>query len=352
MRLAQLITEIGYEVDRTSIDDRIKYWIQQSVDILYGVLPKDERQRVTTITTVNAQQWLDVPTDYGDYSIIYDSNETHLKYIPPGEFFASNRAITSGTPEAFTVWNRQFLFAPVPNAAVAFTLNYHIEKPNIWTHNLTIEHKASMSGYVYVYLDEDGVESGEGKLLFVSPTSTDTKVLLQSADGHQHEIIVYHDAAAASKGVGWFFDENATNAYERNFFVSPTKADTVVKTENYRKHHHYLKFIHNPNPATYPDANNVAVYVSESVVARDLRFATISPTATNGTNELVHTPEGILPGFLERYHPVIHELCVAKGHRFNHNYEWATQHAQAASGILTLITGQPNKLEDLESKQE
>lgn len=345
MRLSQLITEVGYEVDRTSIDDRVKYWIQQSVDVLYGAVPRRERERVATLTTVNAQKWLNVPTDYGDYESVYNAANEKLTYVPPLKFFAKNQVMTSGTPEIFTFWNNQFLLAPIPDAVVVLTLNYLLEKPNIYVHNLTVEHQASMVGYVQVYIDEDGISAGEGKLLFVSPTTTDARILLQTVDGHQHEVIVYHDAAAASHPA-WYFDETAANAWERNFFVSPTVADTVIKTENNRRHHHYLKFIHNPDPTAYPDGNNVEVYLDEDNNARDLRLAFISPTATDGTNELVHTAEGELPGFLERYQGVLHELAATRGHRFNRDYAWAKEHAQAASGLLSLITGAPNNLDE------
>jgi hypothetical protein len=352
MRLSEIITEVGYEVDRTGIDDRVKFWIQQAINIVYAALPQEERQRTATLTTVNAQQWLDVPTDFGDVARIYDSSNEEIGIVTPAEFFSKTKLATSGTPSNFIFWNNQILFTPTPSAAVSFSMQYFIEHPNIYTHNLTIDYQAAMGSYVQVYIDEDGVGSGKGKLLFVSPTTTDARILLSTVDGHQHEIIVYHDADAATNGVAWWFDESATNAYERNFFISPTKADTVIKTENYRRHHHYLKFIHNPSPTTYPDASNVEVYLDEDAVDRTLRLAFVSPTTTDGTNELVHTAQGELPGLLERYHPVIFELAVAKGHRFNKNYEWSSQHAKSAAGLMALITGKPSLIEAPETERQ
>jgi len=352
MRLTEIITEIGYEVDRTGIDDRVKFWLQQAINTVYAALPKEERQRSVTISTVNAQQWVAVPTDFGDAPRIYDSNNEEISLISRADFFSKTKLSGSGTPSNFMFWNNRLLFTPTPNAAIDFTLQYYIEHPNIYNHNLTIDHQAGMGSYVQVYLDEDGAADGTGKLLFVSPTTTDARVLISSIDGHQHEIIVYHDVDAATNGVAWWFDETATNAYERNFFISPTKANTVVKTENYRRHHHYLQFIHNPSPATHPDANNVEVYLDEDAVDRMLRLAFVSPTTTDGTNELVHTAQGELPGLLERYHQVIFELAVAKGQRFNKNYEWAAQHSKAAAGLMALITGKPTLIQAPESEQQ
>ncbi len=352
MLLTEIITEIGYEVDRTGIDDRVKFWLQQGINTAYVALPKEERQRIATLTTAPGEQAVNEPSDFGDIIAMYNAGKVDLRQLTPADFFAQNRASASDTPEEFIYWNRQFLFSPIPDAAVPFTLNYNIEHPNIYVHNLTIEHKASMSGYVQVYVDENGISVGEGKLLFVSPTAEDAKVWIQTANKHRHEVTIYHDAAAATNGVPWYFDETATNAYERNFFISPTKAATSIKTDNFRKHHHYLNFIHNPDPTTFPDANNVAVYIDEDNVDRTLRLAFISPTTTSGTNELVHTSDGSLPGMLERYHPVVFELAVAKGQRFNKNYEWAAQHAKAASGLMSLITGKPTTIISEEVRQE
>lgn len=352
MRLSEIITEIGYEVDRTGIDDRVKFWLQQAITIAYVVMPKEERQRTATITTVSDQQAVTVPRDFGDLVTLYDSDKVVLPFTAPADFFAQNRVTDSGTPINYIYWNNQLLFSPVPDDAISFFLNYNIEHPNIYLHNLTIKHQASMSGYLQVYVDEDGFDTGEGKLLFISPTESDTKVWLQTADGHRHEVTVYHDADAATNGKLWYFDEGAANSDERNFFVSPTGASTAIKTSSVRRHYHYLNFIHNPDPTSFPDGNNVGVYIDEDNVDRTLRLAFVSPTTTDGTDELVHSPEGELPGMLERYHPAVFELAVARGHRFNHNYEWATQHAQAASGLLTLISGKPTTVASEEVGQE
>jgi hypothetical protein len=341
MRLAECITEIGYDVDRTGIDDRIKFALQMAINTVYSALPKEERQRVAAISTVNGEQAVNAPTDFGDVMAVYNSDKELLTPLTPTEFFKKNKIAGSGTPLAYTVWNNQFLFSPIPNAAVNFTVNYILEHPNIYVHNLTINHIAATTGYVQVYIDEDGISTGEGKLLFVSPTSTDARVQLQTVDGHKHEIVVYHDAAAAANGVPWYFDESATNAYERNFFASPTKADTVIKTANYRKHHHYLNFIHNPAPTSFPDVNNKTVWIDEDAADRGLRLAGILVGAAAVANEVVHAPEGQMPGMLERYQAAVYELAVAKMHRFNKNYEWARQHSEAASGLMSLILGKP-----------
>ncbi len=352
MRLSEIITEIGYEIDRIAIDDRIKFRLQQAINTAYAAMPKEERQRTVNILTVNEQQHVDAPKDFGDLVTMYNSDKVVLPLLTYDAFFAQNKLVDTGVPENYLYWNNQFLFSPVPDDAITFTLNYNIEHPNIYVHNLSIEHKSSMAEYVQVYIDEDGERQGEGKLLFVSPTTANVKVWLQTSDGHRHEVIVYHDNDAATKGVAWYFDEDAANADERNFFISPTGARTSIKTDNIRRHHHYLNFIHNPDPTTFPDTDNVKVYLDKDNVDRTLRLAFISPTTATGTDELVHTPEGELPGMLERYHSVIFELAVAKCHRFNHNYEYATQHSQAAAGLMSLITGKPTQVVAEEGRSE
>lgn len=334
-----MITEIGYEVDRTILDARIKFWIQQAIDVVYAAIPKQERQRRAALDTVVAQEYLKVPTDFGTAHLIINSLNDHLRYVVDTEFFTRNKLTDAGSPEEYTYWNNRIYLSPVPDAIESLTLHYDIERPNIYIHNLIIEHQASMGANPQVYIDEDGVDVGEGKLLFVSPTTTDAKVLLQTIDRHRHEIVVYHDVDAATKGVPWYLDEDAANADESNFFLSPTGADTVIKTANYRKHHHYLHFLHNPSPTTFPDSDNVEVYIDEDNVDRTLRLLFISPTLANGTTELVHSVEGEFPGFLERFQSAVYELAVAKGHRFNKNYEAAEQHSKAATGLMSLIIG-------------
>ena len=344
-----MISEVLDAVDRksdTTLDNKAKFWIQNAIDFVFAALPKRERQRTATLTTVASQQYVDVPTDYGNVVEIKNSSNQKLNFLTPAEFFTRHAsADAEGTPVDFTFWNNQFLFNPIPDSILSLDLLYEIDRPNIYTHNLTIDHQASMTGYVQVYIDEDGVSSGEGKLLFVSPTTTDAKVLIGSADGHQHELIVYHDTNAATKGVAWYFDENAANAWERNFFVSPTKAETVVKTENYRNHHHYLYFIHNPDPTAFPDGDNVAVYLDEDANDRTLRLAFTSPSTTDGTDELTHSKQGEFPGFLERYHSAVFYLAVSEGWLFNKRPDLSENAMKKGSALLSLLAGNPAKTE-------
>jgi len=342
MRLAELITEIGYDLDRTSIDDRIKFWIQQAIDMVYAALPKKERQRSATITVVTGVQEVNTPSDFGDFDTIYNSAKEPLAYLTPREFFAPDKNLASGTPIEFTYWNNQILFSPVPDASTAHTINYFLEKPNVYVHSLTMKHYVSMSAHVQVYVDEDGFAEGEGKLLFVSPTTTDAKIQVQTADSHRHEVIVYHDVDAATKGTPWYFAEKATNAYERNFFLSPTLSDTVIRTANTRRHHHFLNFIHNPDPTSHPDGNNAAVYVDEDGLDRSLRFGYISPTTTATTdNELIHDADNVIPGLIELYHSAVFEFAMAKGHRFDKRHDRAAAHETAAGVIMAFILGNP-----------
>lgn len=349
MRLVDMRSELLDAIDRVSsinIDNKATFWIQNAIDLVYATLTKRERQITSTLTTVASQQGLNVPSDFGDIVNIKNSLNQKLNFLTPDEFFTRHSSETAeGTPTDFCFFNRQFLFNPIPNAVISLDVLYDLDRPNIWTHNLTIDHQASMSSYVQVYIDEDGIETGEGKLLFVSPTTADAKVWIQTADGHRHEVIVYHDASAASHPL-WYFDEDATNAWEGNFFISPTKVETVIKTENYRGHHHYLYFTHNPDPTTYPDGNNVGVFIDEDLTDRTLRLAFISPTTADGTNELVHAKQAEFPGFLERYHSAVFALAVASGHEFNKQFDLSKAATERATALLAIITGRPVKTDN------
>lgn len=347
MRLLSMRSELLDTIDRVSsvnIDAKATFWIQNAIDLVYAAITKRERQRTDILTTVQSQQWLNVPSDFGDIIEIKNSSNQKLNFLTPEEFFTRHSAETAeSTPKDFTFFNNQFLFNPIPDTAISLSVFYDLDRPNIWVHNLTIAYQASMGDYLQVYLDENGIATGEGKLLFISPTTTDARVWIQTADGHQHEIIIYHDASAASNGVAWYLDEDGTNAWERNFFLSPTKAETVVKTENYRGHHHYLSFIHNPDPTTFPDGANVGVFIDEDLTDRTLRLAFISPTPANGTIELTHAKEGQFPGFLERYHSAVFEFAVARGHAFNKRPEEAKAAAERGTALIAMLTGKPAK---------
>jgi len=345
MRLSLMISEILSTIDReagTALNARALFWIQGAIDLVYATLPKEERQRTETLTCVTSQQWLDIPSDFGGIINIKDSSNQYLNYLTPELFFdRSGYDSAEGTSRDYTVWDSRFLFNPIPDSAISLKALYHLDRPNIYTHNLTIEHVIAgtiASDYVQVYIDEDALKTGEGKLLFVSPTTSDSKVWIQSVDGHKHEITVYHDANAATHPA-WWFDEGASNAWERNFFISPTLASTVTYTSNIRRHHHLVNFIHNPDPTTFPDGNNAKVYIDEDNVDRGKRLAFTSPTTTDGTCELTHAKEGVFPGFLERYQQAIYNFALAEGHSYNKNPGLAKYANERAAALLSMVTG-------------
>jgi hypothetical protein len=340
MRLSEMETEVHYQLDRedASITDRVRFWIQNSIDLVYAALPKEERQRTAALTTVDGQQYLDVPGDYGEFLRIVDSDEQKLEYKTPLEFFNRHTGFTdSGAPKIFTFWNNQFLFSPIPNAGLSLDLHYFIERPNIYNHNLQMTRDASASSNgTQIYIDEDGIADGEGKLLSVTANNADTVGLLEAADGHKHELPIYDDDNAATNGVPWYFDESEAI----NYFISPTKTyETVVKTNAYRRHSHILNFVHNPDPTAYPNAENKIVYVDEDNVDMGARIIFAAHGGVTVNQSTILAEQGVFPGFLERYHSIVFELAVAKGLRFDKKYEQAKLHAEIAQGMMSLIAG-------------
>lgn len=352
MTLADMITEIGYEVDRTGIDNQIKIRLQQAIGIAYTALPKEERQRTATLTTVSSQRWLNVPGDFGDVVSIYDSNEDELPRVTPGEFFAPGKLKSSGTPLNYIYWNGQILFSPVPDDAYAYTLHYHMEKPNIYVHDLTIKHYAYAQTGAKVYVDEDAIATGEGRLIANTSAATDYILWLEDADCHKHTITIYHDANAATNGIAWYYAEGETNAWERGFFASPTQQDTVVRTSDTRLHNHFLKFIHNPSISDGFPSTGKNVYLDENYTDPTKMLNYISPTTADHAFDTIDSKECGMAGFLERYHSVIFDLAVARMHRFNKNYDAARTYAEAAANTMALFTGKPNNIVKEVSRQE
>jgi hypothetical protein len=75
-------------------------------------------------------------------------------------------------------------------------------------------------GGVIIYFDEDATAGS--RLLFISPMNKDGYVATSDPD----VVIKITDAdGAASAGVQVYFDEDASNDYEKALFVSPTNAD-------------------------------------------------------------------------------------------------------------------------------
>jgi hypothetical protein len=75
---------------------------------------------------------------------------------------------------------------------------------------------------VQVYCDEDGGDGAE--LLCVSPNGQD--IMIPCSDGNN--IIVKHDADAASNGVAVYIDDDATETYQYILCVLPGEADVVA----------------------------------------------------------------------------------------------------------------------------
>ena len=344
MLLSVMKTEILDALDRDAsifLLTKTLFWIQNAIDLSYAAMSNRERQRTETLTTVIGQQYLNTPEDYADVVEIKNSDNQSLNYQKPKEFTKRNLSDTAtGTPRDFTFFNGQFLFNPIPDAVASYTLLYKIDRPNIFIHELFLEHKASMAGFVQVYIDEDGFNSGQGKLLCISPTTEDIKVLIQAVDGHKHELIIYHDADPSSHPK-WYFDETTPE----NFFLSPTANETVIKTETYRGHHHYLKFVHSPDPTSFPDANNALVFVDDDDVDREKRLKFTSPLTTDSAHEIIHARQGEFPGLLERLQFAVYQFALAEGYMYNKNPELAKGAREAGKDLLVLSTGNPEKTE-------
>lgn len=81
---------------------------------------------------------------------------------------------------------------------------------------------------VALYFDENGVGTGIGKFLCVSPTGAD--ILVPVSNGGY--LRIHHDADAATNGVAVYFDDDAANVYERLLYVSPTNLSSTVEIDD------------------------------------------------------------------------------------------------------------------------
>lgn len=347
MKLSDIISEIGNELDRSDIDARIKRWIQQSTDFVYNNLPFSSVERTASLTTVTSQETLALPIDFGEmYSLIYtpgDNSGYKLREVDPPRFFElyPDQNTTSFVRD-FCVYNNVLHFAPLPASTYSLTLRYRIASPNIYKHNINItdDDSAATNG-VLVYLDEDAVETGVGKLYFVSPTNTNAILRIATIDGHQHDLTIYDDDDAATLGVAVYLDEDGSEETERLLFISPTGTDCIVQTNGYRKHSHFVKFVDDDSAAS----NGLAIYCDEDQAVKTARLRFDSPSDIDRTAELVNTVEDLLPPFIERYHESVFLYSVAKGARWKKEYDVARMvQGEADKAFAAIMTSERRKL--------
>lgn len=337
MYLSDMISELGSELNRSDIDARIKRWIQQSIDAIFVAIVTKSLEKSATLTATADTATMALPTDFGEaLELRYtpgDGSGYQLRRVYSNDFFAQNPdQDNSGFPEQFCIFGGKIYLAPLPASAYSFTLTYRAASVNIYTHalNFTDSDTAATTG-VQVYLDEDAVETGIGKLYFVSPTGADATIQLASADGHVHDVTIYDNDDAATDGVAIYFDEDGATADERISFVSPTGQDCVVQSGNYREHNHYIQVKDKDNAASL----GVAIYCDEDATSKSGRLLFVSPTDANGTADLVLAKDGTIPPFVERYHEVIFLGALARGLRYEQKY----QESVAVQRQLTELMG-------------
>ena len=322
MILSDMVSEVGFELNRSDIDTRIKRWIQQAIDFTYNTIRTQGGNQVATLTATALTETLSLPLNFGELiELRYtpgDSSGYQLYRIPPAEFFRRHAdQTTSGFPTDFCIFNNQIYFAVLPESALSYTLTYQEASANIYEHtlNFTDADGAAATG-IQIYLDEDAVETGVGKFYFVSPTDTDAIIQVATLDGHVHNITVYDNDDAATDGVAVYFDEDGATVSERLSFVSPTNLNCVVQTGNSRLHSHYVRITDADNAASL----GVAVYCDEDAASKTGRFLFVSPTDVDGTSQIVLSKDGIVPPFLERYHEAIYLGALGRGLRFEKQF--------------------------------
>lgn len=339
MRLAELIEAIGSDLDRSDIDTKIKRWIQLSLDQVYNLVASKDTQRTASTTTTTGQEKLSLPLDF--YSLI------SLDYVPGDEtgyvlnwmlperfFFAYTDQTLSREPIDFTIYENEIYLSPIPDDAYSLSLRYHEAAPNIYIHATTYtDSDTAASTGVQIYLDEDAYGTGYGKLYFVSPTETDALFQVSTVNGHTHDVTVYHSADAATLGVPCYFDEDATNAEDRNLFVSAVAKDSVIWTEPNRKHRHFIRFVDTQNASSL----GVSMYLDEDATPKTAKILFVSPTDTSGTSDGILSPDDSLPPFVENYHSAIYSFALGRGYLFSRMFKAANAERKNAQLSLAAV---------------
>ena len=87
---------------------------------------------------------------------------------------------------------------------------------------------AAASSGLQVYVDENGDTDLSGAKFLVDNDTTETDLYVPLSDGSY--LTLYNDDSASSNGVAVYFDDDASNTYDRWLLVTPSNADVNVYT--------------------------------------------------------------------------------------------------------------------------
>lgn len=342
MTYSEMISQIQTEINKVDIDTELQRFIQDAIDFLYSANAWRNLEKTKSLTITKDVETVAVPADFGEVSLIRFplGSGKHRNLIPvsPVAFVKEQESLlgTETEPMVAMLWDELLYFYPIPVANLAITLFQRIGYTSIYEHNLTLtdDNNAASAG-VAVYFDEDGGTNGEGKLLFISPTTTNAIVEFEDGDGHVHLLTIYHEADAATKGKAWYFDEDGSGVDNRNLFISPTNTDGYVGTEITNRHSHFLGFRDRDSAASL----GVQVYCDEDDPSKTDRLLFVSPTNIDGTTKIIHGPDRQIPPFLEPFQVVIRLLAVSYAWRWRKDYAAMAQVEGQALKMLAKIVG-------------
>ena len=87
---------------------------------------------------------------------------------------------------------------------------------------------AAASSGLQVYVDENGDTDLSGAKFLVDNDTTETDLYVPLSDGSY--LTLFNDDSASSNGVAVYFDDNASNTYDKWLLVTPSNADVSVHT--------------------------------------------------------------------------------------------------------------------------
>lgn len=335
MNPASIISEIGSLLSRNDIDSKITNWLQNTIDEVFMAIKANDMITHYDITMINGTR---------EYTLRGNISEvSYVGYVGSGTGYEINRLSPSqiaefvlgrtnkAKPTAYYVQGKIIGFDPIPDSGYTYRVSYYSCAPNIQIHTMAFvdDNNAATTG-IALYLDEDGVSSGEGKLYFVSPTAENAKLRVSTIDGHSHLVTVYHSTTAATLGKLVYVDEDAANTDERLLFVSPLTTDCVVAADISLNHTHYIKIMHNPNAASI----GVRAYVDEDAYPTTNKLLFVSPTNTSSTDSLVVSSDGSLPGLLEEFRPVLIRGTMVQALYYGRQYDESGKEMRHYSNIL------------------
>jgi hypothetical protein len=129
---ADLQASVASHLHRSDLTSIIPDLITLAENRIYGDLDSRMQDTVTTLSTIAAQPYVEMPTDFinaRSLTNITANPYTNLDYVSPDQFYKQYANTWSDQPQVYTIIGQKFYLAPTPDAIYSLNLVYQSKVP-------------------------------------------------------------------------------------------------------------------------------------------------------------------------------------------------------------------------------